>query len=606
VFTQVGVTRVRKLLKIIQNSMTINLKNVAIATVVVTTLVGTFFFVIPQLTDLEFGFGANTAEACCGDGDGGGMDPCERGLCNPPQPPVPASCDFLNANPTTLPHGGGNVNLSWGTTNATSVSINQGVGTVAADGSRSVFVGSTKTFTLTAVGTGGNDTCAVTVTVRPATPVASCDFFTANRTSLPNGGGNVTLSWGTTNATSASINQGVGSVPVDGSRTVFVNATKTFTLTAVGTGGNDTCAVTVTVDSSQPVAECLYLNASKTVVDEDGENVTLSWDTNNATSVSISGIGSVAESGSRTVFVNTNRTFTLTAVGTGGNDTCAVTIHVDEQEEETPRCDYLNASDTRVEEGDRITLSWGTTNADRVTISPDLGDVAQDGSATVTVDEDTTYTLRARNLDNGQEDSCSVTVRVEEDEDEDDDRKTPRCDLEISDDRVKRGERVTLSWETTHVDDIRIRDDRGNTIFDTDNYSRSERKRYFDGSIDLIINQSTEFTMTAGGVDGGSRTCRVDVDVEDIAIYEKRDQTPVISLTQVPYTGFEAGKFLTFLFYAILTLWALFVAYVMVIKKSSVFGFSLYQKGPHISESDMEDRKKVEALVAKYAGTSWK
>lgn len=599
--------------------MTINLKNFAVSAIVVTTFVGALFVVIPQFTDFDFGFGANTAEACCGDGDGGGGTPCEIwGNCDqPPQPPrLPVSCDFLNANPTTLPAGGGNVTLSWGTTNASSVSINQGIGAVPADGSRSVFVGSTKTFTLTAVGGSAllgdgyqSDTCVVTVKVNPPQQVpATCDFLNASRTSVPHGGADVTLSWGTTNATSASINQGIGSVPVDGSRSVFVGASKTFTLTAVGAGGNDTCAVTITVLPPNTVpAECLYLNASRTSVPYEGANVTLTWATDNATSASLSGVGAVPVNGSRTVFVDSTRTFVLTAVGTGGDDTCAVTINRENEEVKTPRCDYFNASDTDVEEGDRVTLTWETTNADRVTISPDLGEVSRDGSTTVTVDDDTTYTLRALNLNNGQEDTCSVTIRVDEDEDDDDDdRKTPRCDLEISDDRVKRGERVTLSWETTHVDDIRIRDDRGNTIFDTDDYSRSERKRYFDGSIDLIINQSTEFTLTAGGVDGGSRTCRVDVDVEDIAIYEKRDQTPVIALTQVPYTGFEAGKFLTFLFYAILTLWALFVAYVMVIKKSSVFGFSLYQKGPHISESDMEDRKKVEALVAKYAGTSWK
>ena len=581
------------------------MSNIIKFSLIVVFAVGVFAS-IPTDT-LAYGGGGGDG-GCCGDGGGGGGD---GGGGEPPVYVQPAKCDFLTASPTTLPNGGGNVTLSWGTTNATSASINQGIGAVALDGSRSVFVGSTKTFTLTAVARGAldggtSDTCTVTVKVNPPVQVpATCDFLTANKTSLPNGGGNVTLSWGTTNATSASINQGIGAVAVDGSRSVFVGSTKTFTLTAIGTGGNDTCAVTVHVDSSQPVAECLYLNASRSSVPYDGANVTLTWATDNATSANLSGFGSVSVNGSQTVFVNSNRSFTLTAVGAGGNDTCTVSITVnDRPQEKTPRCDYFRASDTNVEEDDRVTLTWETTNADRVTISPDLGDVADDGSATVTIDDDTTYTLRARNLDNGQEDSCTVTIRVEEEEE--DEKKTPRCDLEISDDRVKRGERVTLSWETTNVDDIRIRDDRGNTIFDTDNYSRSDRKRYFDGSIDLIINQSTEFTMTAGGVDGGSRTCRVDVDVEDIAIYEKRDQTPVISLTQVPYTGFEAGTFLTFLFYAILTLWALFVAYVMVIKKSSVFGFSLYQKGPHISESDMEDRKKVEALVAKYAGTSWK
>lgn len=478
------------------------------------------------------GYGGDSG--CCGGGGGyDGPSPDPSPDPTPVTPVVyPAKCVSLTASRTTVPHGGANVTLTWATQNASYVTLS-GYGSVSGNGSKTVFVNSNTTFVLTASKTGSgdggissSDTCTVTVKVQPPVTVpATCDAFTSNKTSLPYGGGNVILTWATTNATSVSIDNGVGTVAADGSKSVFVPSTRTYTLTAVGTGGNDTCTVTVTV---QPPVDDL-----------------------------------------------------------------------------TPRCDYLNVSDNDVEEGDRVTLSWGTTNANRVTISPNIGDVANDGSTTVTVNDDTTYTLRARNLDNGQEDTCTVTVRVDEDEDDDDDRRTPRCELDISDDKVKRGERVTLSWETTYVDDVRIRDDRGNTIFDTDDYSRSDRKRYFDGSIDLIINQSTEFTLTAGGVDGGSKTCRVDVDVDDIAIYEKRDQGYVIALASVPYTGFEAGTFLTFLFYAILTLWALFVAYILVIKKSSIFGFSLYGQAS-MNETDLENRKKVEALVAKYAGTNSK
>ncbi len=443
----------------------------------------------------------------------------------------------------------------------------------------------------------------------PVSYPAQCVSFTASPKTLPQGGGDITLTWKTSGAYFVNIS-GVGSnLERNGSTVVHVTKTTTFTMTVVPQfhDQNVTCVVKVTVEpQTEKPAQCLFLNASKTVVHPDGETVTLTWETKDATSVSINnGVGTVSTNGSKNVFVNADKTFTLTAVGASGNDTCAVTITTKPVENKTPRCDYLHVSDNDVEEGDRVTLSWETTNADRVTISPNVGDVADDGSTTVTVNDDTTYTLRARNLDNGQEDTCTVTVRVDEDEDDDDDRRTPRCDLEVSKDKVKRGDRVTLSWETTHVDDVRIRDDRGNTIFDTDDYSKSDRKRYFDGSIDLIINQSTEFTLTAGGVDGGSKTCRVDVDVEDIAIYEKRDQGYVIALASVPYTGFEAGTFLTFLFYAILTLWALFVAYILVIKKSSIFGFSLYGQAS-MNETDLENRKKVEALVAKYAGTNSK
>jgi len=547
--------------------------------------------------------GSGGEGGCCGGGDGGGSFGGGGGSNDSPSPyippaPVPAVCNYLTASPTTLPYGGGTVTLSWSTSNASSVSIS-GVGGVGASGSTGVSVSSNTSFTLTAVGAGGNSSCTANVTVSPPpTPVATCDSFTADKATVPYNGGNVVLSWGTTNATSVSIDNGVGSVSADGSKTVFVSSTVTYTLTAVGAGGNDTCTVTITKGST-PAATCDSFTADRYTVPYNGGNVVLSWDTTNATSVSIdNGVGNVSADGSKNVYVDSTTTYTLTAVGAGGNDTCTVTIT--KGTAQAPICDYLRVSDDEVEEGDDVTLSWETTNATSVSINNGIGNVSADGSKTVEIDDDTTFVLTAVGT-NGS-DTCTVRVEIEEEEE----KKTPKCELDISEDRVKRGEKVTLSWETTNVDEIVIKDDRGNTIFDTDDYSSSKRKKYFDGEIDVIINQSTEFRMKAEGVDGGSRTCKVDVDVDDIAVYEKRDQALVIALTQVPYTGFEAGAFLTFLFYAVLTLWALFIAYILVVKKGSVLGFSLYGAGAGMSETDVENRKKVEALVAKYADQSWK
>ena len=58
-------------------------------------------------------------------------------------------------------------------------------------------------------------------------------------------GGASTLSWASTNADSASIDQGIGSVSIDGSTTVSPAATTTYTITVIGPGGSDSAAVTV-------------------------------------------------------------------------------------------------------------------------------------------------------------------------------------------------------------------------------------------------------------------------------------------------------------------------------------------------------------------------
>jgi Carboxypeptidase regulatory-like domain len=79
--------------------------------------------------------------------------------------------------------------------------------------------------------------------------------FTATPSSLPAGGGSVTLAWAVTGATSLSIDQSVGAVtPVTtGNKSVQVTASTVFTLTATGSSGNSTMTASVTVAPSVTV-----------------------------------------------------------------------------------------------------------------------------------------------------------------------------------------------------------------------------------------------------------------------------------------------------------------------------------------------------------------
>jgi prolyl oligopeptidase PreP (S9A serine peptidase family) len=129
---------------------------------------------------------------------------------------------------------------------------------------------------------------------------------------------------------------------------------------------------------------------------------------------------------------------------------------------------------------------------------------------------------------------------------------------------------VTISWETSRATEIVLKDNHGKTLIDTDDLDSDDRKDFYDGEIKVRPLKDTTYTLTAskGSKD---RTCKVSIDVEnEVVVLETRDQRPLvsgISLTQVPYTGFEAGPVLTFIFYALLALWGLFVAYVLVVKK---------------------------------------
>ena len=112
----------------------------------------------------------------------------------PPSPPSapskassPAPTISLEASPSTITNGQAST-LKWNTTDATSVTIDGGVGTVEATGSREVTPAASVTYTARATGPGGsaNTSARVTVTEAAVTPparntlVADEAWFTSN------------------------------------------------------------------------------------------------------------------------------------------------------------------------------------------------------------------------------------------------------------------------------------------------------------------------------------------------------------------------------------------------------------------------------------------
>ena len=89
-----------------------------------------------------------------------------------PPPPKPVISSFT-ASPSSIERGQSST-LRWSVENATSVTIDQGVGSVQSNGSRDVYPTSSTTYTLTARGPGGTNegTAYVSVTA-PATTAAA-------------------------------------------------------------------------------------------------------------------------------------------------------------------------------------------------------------------------------------------------------------------------------------------------------------------------------------------------------------------------------------------------------------------------------------------------
>jgi len=85
-----------------------------------------------------------------------------------PAPPKAAVVGSFTAEPSTIVRGEGST-LRWNVQNATEVSI-EGLGSVAASGSRQVFPTQTTSYRLTAKSAGGDAIAAVTVTVTAPPP----------------------------------------------------------------------------------------------------------------------------------------------------------------------------------------------------------------------------------------------------------------------------------------------------------------------------------------------------------------------------------------------------------------------------------------------------
>ena len=87
----------------------------------------------------------------------------------PPPPPPPAPTATLTASPETIDKGQ-SATLNWQTTNATDISIDNGVGAVQATGTHQVTPTESTTYTLTAKGDGGTQTATARVTVNAPPP----------------------------------------------------------------------------------------------------------------------------------------------------------------------------------------------------------------------------------------------------------------------------------------------------------------------------------------------------------------------------------------------------------------------------------------------------
>ncbi len=502
-----------------------------------------------------------------------------------PEPPTPV-CN-LSLNVTEVDNIGDAYRLEWkGTPASASFFIN---GSAVPDSGYANFKFNGPNYDrFRIVGNNGGKTCEAEVRViKRVVEVPVCDVFTATPQTLPYGGGMVTLQWATTNATNADIDG--QAVAGSGTWDVSVTDDRLFTLSLSNSVGSDVCSVFVDVQDPPPPPAppvCESFTATPNVFGPEGGVSTLAWQTKNADTVTIdNGVGTVLANGSLSVDVTSDIVYTLTAENSAGSDTCVAPIVVEPPVSTPISCaenvNFSASTYSLPKGGGTVDFTWSTVGLDSVSFIG-LTSTSLSGSESKNLTADETVTLIGTK---GSESiSCPVSIDVKTGGGHRH-SSTPSCTLELSDTTIKKGEEVTLTWDTSRAKEVVITDNYGNTLLDTDN------AKQLDGSMTLTPTKDTEYTLNAKrGIK--SKTCAVDVEVEQdtVTVLETRSAEPRvagISLTQVPYTGFDATPALSTLFYVLLTLWGLFVAYVLVIRRKRVGGVSLAGSHDHVPYTDV-------------------
>ncbi len=337
------------------------------------------------------------------------------------------------------------------------------------------------------------------------TPVSCSMYATAS-----NGSGQpVTLSWNSSNASYAFLSPG-GSVQTNGSQVVYPTTTTTYTLTVTSSQGlTSNCQTIVYVNSTAITPSCsIYANPS--TINNQGNSTTLTWSSSNATSASLTNTGTVSTSGSQTVTPSGTTTYILTVYNAQGQSSnCQTTVNVGTIYNQAPSCwiTISNYNQYNYNYNQQATLSWGSTNATSAYINPSVGSVSTSGSRSVYQSGNQAYTMTVYNAQ-GQSATCQTSVYTQPG--------AISCTITANPVNIQNGNSSYLSWTSTGATSAYLSDGLGNVAT--------------NGTLTVRPETSRNYTLTVTGANG-TQTCNTYVTVSG----------STISLTQIPYTGFDLG-----------------------------------------------------------------
>ena len=259
-------------------------------------------------------------------------------------------------------------------------------------------------------------------------------------------------------------------------------------------------------------APTITFSASTTSINS-GQSVTLSWAAFNATAATIT---ASAGSSTRTIVNGSplsgnvqdsptqSTTYTATATGPGGSS-APQTAMVQVAQNVPPQITKFTAKPTELSAGQTTTLTWATTNATSITITPaipvqdDTGPLPTSGSDNVPVNQTTTYSLTATGP-GGTAGPQTVTVTV-----------PLILSLTASPGTIAPGQSSTLTWAITQGTATAF------TLTDPSGASVCNPCSTDKGTATVTPQATTTYTATATASDGSSITQMATVTVSAVA-----------------------------------------------------------------------------------------
>lgn len=225
--------------------------------------------------------------------------------------------------------------------------------------------------------------------------------------------------------------------------------------------------------------------------DPNGEKLTYQWIQETGPSVSLTAATSAITN--FTAAAGQVYGFRLTVRNESGL-TASARVRVTTRSEDRVQILFFIANPTQVRQGATSELSWKVLNAEEVTISG-IGPVAAEGRAPVTVNDNITYRLTAKNRISEENATAAITViRL--------DTRVVSCFASPA--TITSGQSSTLSWVTENADSVVIEPGVGSVAV--------------TGSVSVTPTSTTTYRILASGAGGQTSSCTTTVTVNEGAL----------------------------------------------------------------------------------------